>query len=568
MSRNILLLTAMASLAAGCSPAYKDTSRGQTVVPGTQGQPSTTTGNLPFPELTPRPDNLGGAGSISTAFPDADVFCSTGDSKACTMDQLADPVRFKQVVVMPAGFTSKEAADFKAEFFHTIQSVTNITTEVYSSKYRSQILYIGYFVPGGALNTPESSFGAKVFAHPIRGKALTLSTSAVMASLETLRTRVKWSLKPWSVLTIFNSFEDNVTANTSPPSFLDKPYGIARFSRIDLNGHYVAMHEMAHGSLNFLDEYVEGGLEETSISSLDALTPLAILNDSWGGWIKAFENLIGMYEYKISETIAAAGNDNIDVTNHPSRVSTPGYTPNDYEYEGGMFFGRGTYHDRGSNIMNGNNVMRAFDDGYDYAHSGSQKEVVKQAFESPNVAGRPNDRIRNAGPLGSWRSEFGSTSHVMLYDGDKAHRYHPTQTYDVQVGWYDRKWKVCFGLGFVPYPCYDNVWKTAQKSVPLEKRYLEIKTTSLFGLAQLAQSVACKVGFTEFGTGGKKFNLCELTVEQMADAFLPSLVFQMPYQDVSVPSDQWFTTYYWHFRTNNGTFTSGWTGWTSFYRVL
>jgi hypothetical protein len=36
----------------------------------------------------------------------------------------------------------------------------------------------------------------------------------------------------------------------------------------------------------------------------------------------------------------------------------------------------------------------------------------------------------------------------------------------------------------------------------------------------------------------------------------------------TVPATQSFTTYWWCFRTANGTYHSGWTGWSSFYRSL
>ncbi len=119
-----------------------------------------------------------------------------------------------------------------------------------------------------------------------------------------------------------------------------------------------------------------------------------------------------------------------------------GYPSQYYAYEGGMFFGRGTWHQAGSNLMNGNNVMRGWDDGFAYAHSPSQQQVVDNAFDGG--IRRPNDRLRNAGPRNGWPLAFGSATHVMLFDADKNHHFHPTQYYSVQVGWYDRVWKTCW----------------------------------------------------------------------------------------------------------------------------
>jgi len=55
-------------------------------------------------------------------------------------------------------------------------------------------------------------------------------------------------------------------------------------TRADLETPYVGIHELAHATLNFLDEYIEYGFEDMNIRSLDALTPLALLDDSWEAW--------------------------------------------------------------------------------------------------------------------------------------------------------------------------------------------------------------------------------------------------------------------------------------------
>ena len=40
----------------------------------------------------------------------------------------------------------------------------------------------------------------------------------------------------------------------------------------------------------------------------------------------------------------------------------------------------------------------------------------------------------------------------------------------------------------------------------------------------------------------------------------------MPYQNVTMPTTQWFTYYFWRFRTDNGRYLSNWTGYQEFYR--
>ena len=155
---------------------------------------------------------------------------------------------------------------------------------------------------------------------------------------------------------------------------------------------------------------------------------------------------------------------------------------------------------------------------------------------------------------------------LMLFDADKNHHFHPTQSYTVQVGWYDRVWKTCWQWGFIPYPCYDDVWRTAQTSVYPQYRALNLPMSAAYGLAKLAQQLVCAAGVNEVNSNGGTIRLCDQNLDTMANNFLPTLNFPMPYQDVSVPASQWFTTYWWRFASWNGAQVSGYTGWSSFYR--
>lgn len=497
---------------------------------------------------------------------DLTYWCVRGDNTPCSRTELSDPVHYRQVLVMPAGYTSGEYAAFKGDFDALVSKMSNEGGSTYATARRDHLLYIGAWIAGQALNSGAANFGAKVTTNPFRGKALTLKSGEVFTAVNSLQSS-HTTLKPFGVLVLFNTLEDGITANAVPPSYTGTGYGIAKMTRHDLGTAYTGIHEFAHASLSFLDEYVESGFEELNIQNLDILTPLTILDGSWGSWINALGNFLGIYSMKISEVLASNGNDNMDVTRYPSRVATPYYSANPYEYEGGAFFGRGTFHDAGNNIMNGNNVMRGPDDGFAYAHSASQTEVVKEAFEDPAKALRPNDRIRNAGPLKSWALSWGSTVRAMMFDADKHHAFHPTKTYDVQVSWQERTWNTCYRWG-IPYPCIAYSQKTVQKTVTPEERHLNLKTSSLYGLASLTQNVLCTAGITQIGKDSGAVDLCGLSVAEMSSTLLPSIEFKIPYQDVSIPTDQKLTTYQWRFRTTNGTFTSGWTGWTSFFKAF
>ena len=92
--------------------------------------------------------------------------------------------------------------------------------------------------------------------------------------------------------------------------------------------------------------------------------------------------------------------------------------------------------------------------------------------------------------------------------------------------------------------------------------------SSLYGLAKLAQQLVCAVGYNEVPTSSGSIRLCDQNLDTMANQFLPTLSFPVPYQDVNVPASQWFTTYWWRFGTWNGAAGSTMTGWSSFYRSL
>jgi hypothetical protein len=492
--------------------------------------------------------------------------CVFANGAACGAAEMANPY-YKQVVILPSGFAESERGAFWADFDRTVALISspNSAGSSWSVQRAGQTLYIGYFLAGGPLGA-GATFGGMVARHPVRGYALSLSQSAVYSQIDSIRYWTLPQLRPLAAAVLFNSFQTPVTANASPPSLVNKSFGIAKYTRQDLNerGAYVPAHELAHAGLNFLDEYVEQGFEELSMKQIDVATPLVLFDGSWGGFVRAISDLLGVYDYNISEILSHNGNDNMSTTPWPTSVWSAGYGSQSYGYEGGMFFGRGTWHQAGNNLMNSDNVKRGWDDGFAYAHSPSQQQVVDNAFDGG--IRRPNDRLRNAGPRNGWPLAFGSSTHVMLFDADKNHHFHPTQYYTVQVGWYDRVWKTCWQWGFVPYPCYDDVWRTAQTGVYPQWRALNLPMSSLYGLARLAQQLVCAAGVNEVSSNGGTIRLCDQNIDTMANNFLPTLNFPVPYQDVEAPASQWFTTYWWRFSTWNGRAGSGYTGWSSFYR--
>jgi hypothetical protein len=493
--------------------------------------------------------------------------CVHANGAACSAGEMSSSW-YKQILILPSGFAEADRDAFWQEFDNTVALMTRPENagSSWSVQRAGQLIFVGYFIPGGALGTTTATFGGKVATHPIRGYALSLSQQRVYSKIDAIRWWEIPSLRPFGAAVLFNTFQNPVTANAAPPSFVQRPFGVCKFTRYDLRNAYVSTHELAHASLNYLDEYVEPGFQDLSLKQIDVATPLVLFDWSWGGFIRAINDLLGVYDYNISEILAHNGNDNMATTSWVTSVWTPGFAGQSYQYEGGMFFGRGTWHQAGDNLMNSWTVWRGPGDGFAYAHSPSQQQVIDNAFDGG--IRRPNDRIRNAGPRNGWPLAFGSATHVMLFDGDKNHHFHPTQYYTVQVGWYDRLWKTCWQWGFIPYPCYDDVWRTAEAGVYPEYRAVNLPLSAAYGLAKLAQQLVCAVGVNEVNSNGGTIRLCDQSIDTMANNFLPTLSFRVPYQDVNVPASQWFTRYWWRFATWNGGTSSGWTGWSSFYRSL
>src|SRR5262249_17640584 len=151
--------------------------------------------------------------------------CQFWDGTACTSADMANPY-FKQILILPSGFADSERADFWSEF-GKIRKHMATAGNVWSTQYRRKILWVGYFVPGGPLNTPTANFGAAVLEHPVRGYALSLSQDQVRAKVSAIKATSLPNLNPLGVGVLFNSFQDHITANASPPGLTRTPDALA-----------------------------------------------------------------------------------------------------------------------------------------------------------------------------------------------------------------------------------------------------------------------------------------------------------------------------------------------------
>ncbi|HAZ11275.1 MAG: hypothetical protein A2X86_20645 [Bdellovibrionales bacterium GWA2_49_15] len=506
------------------------------------------------------------ASSSAQAF---EMSCLTGELKTCSEADLQKADGRLQIVVLPTGFTQNDKAEFQTAFQNYATNMVNAGADVYSQKYKDKFLFVSYWLPGETLESNKATLGGQIIPHPIRENfGIVIDEDKVNEAIVDIQRENGRYIKPWCTVAIFNTTKDT-TANAKTPSFMSSPYGIVLVTKTDVKSSYLVSHETAHGGLNFLDEYVEPGFTNLNIHSVDVMSAFAAFGEGWDG-LKAFwENIRGLYPIKISDILANNGSENIALDKFPARVTTPGHSALEYAYEGGMFFGRGTYHHAGDNLMNTSYVSRGPDDGFAFDHSRSQLDVIEQALDNVQVASRPNDRIKNQGPVDKLQFTFGGDTYLMLFDADKNHHYHPSTRYDVQIGWWERNWKWC-KAAFIPYPCYENKWMVVGKSIRPTIHTIHIKETKLFGLAKFARFLSCDLGLAKIPKKSREQvkRFCSHQVNELAEAFVPSLDFATPYQKLKVPVSQAFTKYYWRFRTENGTYESGWTAWSDFSRAF
>ncbi|MBF0104219.1 MAG: hypothetical protein HQM16_02720 [Deltaproteobacteria bacterium] len=524
-----------------------------------------------------------------------DAWCFVGNGEKCSDVELEDALNYKQVIVLPAGYTADHKKRFYSDLAKVVEGMTYGSQNIFGYEYQENILYYGIWLPGGTLGSNDVNFDAKISEHFSRANALTISPELVIEAIEDLQADTDDRIDPWAVLVIYNTNQTGVTATASTPvttkSTSHAGFGIARVTRAHLfnsynnSSAYTVMHELGHAGLGFVDEYVEQGFEDMNIQSVDAISNLAFFDASWGDFVHAAQTIVDMYDYRISEVLADNATLNISTTKYPSRVTTNYYRKINYECEGGMFFGRGTWHDSGNNFMNTGRVNRTSStsgclaDRFGFDHSPAQMQVIEQTFNSPGTAARPNDRIRTAGPNTNWLPVLGGSVKGLIFDADKNNHLHPTTSYDVQIGWFATKtcYKKILGVN-VPYPC-GKVWKSVSKTVYPRERYIDLDTSALVGFSSVLHGMICTLGLDAFVPESSGISICNLSADELLDDLVPVMKFDVPYQEFTIQTPEgttlgniatgeFATTYYWQFRTNNGTYTSGYTEWDSFKRYF
>lgn len=470
--------------------------------------------------------------------------CLTADGTTCAAGDLVNP-DFRQILVLSGAYGDASAGRFWEDLEILVHRLSSAAAgNAWSVQKRDRLLYVGLFVAGGALNADET-LGVRILEDPAGEPTLAVDTDLLHQLVDRQRAQMPW-LQPLAAAVLVQS-DAGPTPNASPPSFLGRPYGIALFTsadiRTDLLGTYVGTHELAHAALNFLDEYVEAGLERESPEDLQPLVPELILGGVHSPGVRQ------RWDMRFAEILAGNGPANLAPRRDVSTVPTPGVQQQRFEYEGGLFFGRGTFHDAGANLMNADAGRRTPRDGFAFDHSPSQQQFIDALFG--DSAPPPNDRLRQAGPVSGFDLS-GPTVELLLYDGDKRNTFHGTQQYVVQVGWWESG------------PRTPTQWRVEEYVVTPTEWTAELPLTGARREEHELLRTMCRAGMTELSTRLSGRDVCD----RQDSAFLPTLGFYLPYESVTVGVPNQFTTYWWRFRTWNGTTASGWTGWASFYRSL
>jgi hypothetical protein len=492
------------------------------------------------PELEQRAQALKTLPALSASI------CLRGDRLPCTSTDLASSDR-RTVLVLATGYTYFQRAAFEQDLQDLVRKVDQDVTlaDLFTRSHRDRLLYVGVWKSAQSLSNGASIYGAQIDSTPSGDPRLALDNGEVIAAVEALDQSGAPGHDPTAVVVLYNTTMTGLSWTSTTPTALGQPYGIAKVT--PTTSGMRAAHELSHAALGLADEGVLPGLSGLGIRTLDVV-PLQ-LDASWPAALRGLSYLHASYGFRVSEVFADNGHDNLSTTQHPSRVTTSGHAGIVHPYQGGLF-GLGVWREDAQSVMG---------TGWTTVSSNYRRQV-KQLFDEPTTAGRVNDRLRTVGPAGGYVT--GSTAYLVLLDADKHHHLHPTTAYEVEIGWYEKSGPL--GCGMWGLPDCVTVWKTATKAVSPARRgvILDLSQQSP-AVVSLVRDVVCAFQ-PDLELGGARF--CSLTAGEIAASNLTKIGLTAPYQEVAVQLPSSFTTYYWRARADNGTYTSGWTGWQKFSR--
>jgi len=489
---------------------------------------------------------------ISSAIPDVDKRCD-----ALLQNAPEDQI---QVVIFPTGFAASEKDIFfeEAEEFRLgVSEDWSFNDLIFTQKYKHQFMYVAVWIESTPVGDDDALFSSKIGSENI-GRLL-MNDKEAFDKVNDIRGEHIF-FNPANIAVIFN---ESGRANATLPNRKDgQLMGVSRtsFSSDD----HTKMHEMGHSYMGWQDEYTEflenaqGQDMPIDIRSLDWLTFLGLWTfpTDESSTATPLSALLNVYDINFSE-IYTAGSDNVSPSICPATVGQyslcgdPNYP---YHHDYYAFDGSGPF--TGLFKENSDSLMTS-----SWYQSDSQDRVMATAFSG--VPGRPNDRIRNAGPLGlvdlakkvdSPTQEEYISLILLAYDEDKFHTWQPTLEYEVEIHYQERVSDTCYFFG-IPYVCTklvdaEGVGFTFEPTL----QTINYENSALKLIADFVSSVSGNVG-----------NVISEFTEALDGT-------NIPYQPFVVEVPDGGENYKWRFRTRNGSKVgecgdacSGWTNYTYFY---
>ncbi len=175
--------------------------------------------------------------------------CTTGDSLDCT-DALNHLDDYKQILIFPTGYQRQVDFEADAELPRVDSSVTNRAPGIWTKDYAANLLYLTYWVEGGAVGDPDAAFAGHLAplwgtGEPDPGSGdLSIDDSALYDYVATMQETCP-RLDPLLATVLFDyerPLGASAISNATPPGYTGPSYGIARILHSELKGYKAGRH--------------------------------------------------------------------------------------------------------------------------------------------------------------------------------------------------------------------------------------------------------------------------------------------------------------------------------------
>ncbi len=355
--------------------------------------------------------------------PDTDTWKKTVHGEACATGS-------KQILILPAGYTTKES--FSADYDQMLSTLSSAPASAFTTAHADSLCYVALWIDGGSVLTTlaRSPFNAYVTARYDGKYALALnpinlfSNAKVKANIPTMSTFL-------SIAVLFDTTQVAAVGGKTPefvsstiprativattgPSAWD--IAVSKIASDDLSNPAAIVHELAQSALGFGDESIVSA--NNNLPQIDATLSH---NLSFTSASDTSPENLSSYDVRFSEILGANSYDNLDVISQPARVMSAN-TPVTFSSAGGLGFGSGINHEGTSNVMGDPRNPGPAAGQFAWTHTAGQNQVIGDLFMGTAIK-RTNDRIRIAGPTaGSQLLVNSLVIPALIFDADHDHR--------------------------------------------------------------------------------------------------------------------------------------------------